>query len=188
GVFEDWSAVTVEYRDTAGDTAHRDYNGYGGLHYTDTSGRNDIITCKTAVDDTNVYFYAATRETLSPHTDPNWMLLLIDADKDNSTGWFGYDFLVNQSVISETATTLKRYVPENADGPWAAQGSLDYRRGEKELEIAVPRALLNLSGDALTFDFHWCDNPAELKDPISLCTHGDSAPNRRFNYRCLWQK
>ncbi len=188
GAFEDWAAVTVEYRDTAGDTAHRDYNGYGGHHYTDTSGRNDIITCKTAVDSRNVYFYAAAREALSPHMDPNWMLLLIDADKDNSTGWFGYDFLVNQSVISETATTLMRYAPDSADGPWTALGSLDYRRGEKELEIAVPRALLNLSGDALTFDFHWCDNPAELKDPISLCTHGDSAPNRRFNYRCLWQK
>ena len=188
GGFEDWAAITVEYRDTAGDTAHRDYNGYGGLHYTDTSGRNDIITCKTAIDDGNVCFYAATREALSPHTDPNWMLLLIDADKDASTGWFGYDFLINQSVISDTTTTLMRYVPDSANGPWTAQGTLEYRRGEKELEVVVPRALLTLAGDALAFDFHWCDNPAELKDPISLCTHGDSAPNRRFNYRCLWKK
>lgn len=188
GSFEDWTAITVEYRDTAGDTAHRDYNGYGGLHYTDTSGRNDIITCKTAVDDENVHFYAAAREALTPSTDPNWMLLLIDADKNASTGWFGYDFLVNQPVISDTNTTLMRYAPESADGPWVAQGTLEYRRGEKELEVAVPRALLALTGDALTFDFHWCDNPVELKDPISLCTHGDSAPNRRFNYRCVWKK
>ncbi|NLV45928.1 MAG: hypothetical protein GXY07_15680 [Candidatus Hydrogenedentes bacterium] len=188
GAFEDWAAVTVEYRDTVGDTAHRDYNGYGGLHYTDTSGRNDIITCKTAVDDENVHFYAATHEALTPSTDPNWMLLLIDADKDNSTGWFGYDFLINQPVISDTNTTLMRYASDSADGPWVAQGTLEYRRGEKELEIAVPRALLALNGDALTFDFHWCDNPVELKDPISLCMHGDSAPNRRFNYRCVWKK
>jgi hypothetical protein len=27
-----------------------------------------------------------------------------------------------------------------------------------------------------------------LKDPISLCLAGDSAPNRRFNYRCIWKK
>lgn len=188
GNFADWAAVAVEYRDTAGDTAHRDYNGYGGLHYTDTSGRNDIVTCKTAVDDANAYFYAAARETLSPHTDPNWMLLLIDADKNPATGWYGYDFLVNKPVLSDTSTTLMRYVPENVDNPWAAQGTLAYRRGDKELEIAVPRALLALNGDALTFDFHWCDNPAELKDPISLCTQGDSAPNRRFNYRCVWKK
>ncbi len=53
-------ASSVEYRDTIGDTAHRDYNGYGGLHYTNDSGRNDIITCKVAVDGDNVYFYAET--------------------------------------------------------------------------------------------------------------------------------
>jgi hypothetical protein len=51
------------------------------------------------------------------------------------------------------------------------------------LEMAVPRKLLGLTGDAFTFDFHWCDNPT-----ISLCVSGDSAPNRRFNYRCSWRK
>ena len=45
-----------------------------------------------------------------------------------------------------------------------------------------------LSGDAFSFDFHWCDNPADLKDLISLSVNGDSAPNRRFNYRCIWRK
>ena len=42
--------------------------GYGGLHYKDDSGRNDIVTCKVAVDDDNVYFYAETNEPLTPHT------------------------------------------------------------------------------------------------------------------------
>ena len=49
GRFEDWAAVDVEYRDTVGDTIHRDYPGYGGLHYKDDSGRNDIVTCKLLV-------------------------------------------------------------------------------------------------------------------------------------------
>jgi hypothetical protein len=30
------------------------------------------------------------------------------------------------------------------------------------------------------------DIPAEWDDPVSLCTDGDTAPNRRFNYRCIW--
>ena len=55
------------------------------------------------------------------------------------------------------------------------------------LELAMPRKLLGLKGDAFTFDFHWCDNLTDLKDPISLCTSGDSAPNRRFNYRLIWK-
>lgn len=45
------------------------------------------------------------------------------------------------------------------------------------LDLAVPRKLLGLKGDAFTFDSHWCDNPSELKDPVSLCTSGESAPN-----------
>jgi hypothetical protein len=65
---------------------------------------------------------------------------------------------------------------------------LDYRCSGKALELAVPRKLLGLDGDAFTFDFHWSDNPADLSDPISLCVNGDSAPNRRFNYRCIWKR
>jgi hypothetical protein len=63
------------------------------------------------------------------------------------------------------------------------------KRVEHKLELAIPRKAIGLpDGDALSFDFHWCDNPAELKDPISLCASGDSAPNRRFNFRCIWKK
>ncbi|MHB9011248.1 MAG: hypothetical protein ACYC49_03360, partial [Ignavibacteriaceae bacterium] len=91
GDFTDWNNVKVEYRDTKGDTFHRDYNGYGGLHYINNSGRNDIITSKVAVDNENVYFYAETNEVLTPYTGHNWMLLLIDADKNPNTGWYGYD-------------------------------------------------------------------------------------------------
>jgi hypothetical protein len=57
-----------------------------------------------------------------------------------------------------------------------------------ELVIAVPRTLLGLKGDAVSFDFKWADNPTDLKEPMSLCTSGDTAPNRRFNYRFLWRK
>jgi len=38
------------------------------------------------------------------------------------------------------------------------------------------------------YDFKWSDNPVGMNDPISLCTGGDTTPNRRFNYRCNWRK
>lgn len=188
GDFSDWAGVTVVYRDTVGDTLQRDYNGYGGLHYRNDSGRNDIVTCKVAVDESNICFYAETKQPLTPHTDTNWMLLLIDADKDHKTGWFGYDFLLNRNTIDETTTTLARHDASAGDGPWVAISRISYRYAGNALEMAIPRDALRLSGDAIAFDFHWCDNPVELKDPISLCTDGDSAPNRRFNYRCVWKK
>ncbi len=67
GDFADWQNITVEYRDTIGDTIHRDYNGYGGAHYKDDTGRNDITTAKVAFDSDNVYFYVETNEPLTPH-------------------------------------------------------------------------------------------------------------------------
>ena len=188
GEFSDWAGLEVEYRDTVGDTVHRDYPGYGGLRYTNDLGRNDIVTCKVAVDRSMVYFYVEANEALTSHTGKNWMLLLIDADHNPSTGWYGYDYLINQHVVDEKTTTLQRYDANAPGGPWVEVARLDYRYSGKALEMAVPRKLLGLTGDAFTFDFHWCDNPTELKDPISLCTAGDSAPNRRFNYRCIWKQ
>jgi len=188
GSFDDWAGVGLEYRDTVGDTFHRDYDGYGGLHYTNNTGRNDIITCKVAVDRYMVYFYVETKEALTPHTGSNWMLLLIDADLNPNTGWYGYDYLINWRVVDEKTTTIMRYDQGTPKHPWLEVASLKYRYSGKALEMAVPRKLLDLKGDAFTFDFHWCDNPTDLKDPISLCISGDSAPNRRFNYRCIWKK
>jgi len=43
-----------------------------------------------------------------------------------------------------------------------------------------------LEKDAFTFDFKWSDNAGELTDPIAFCLNGDTAPNRRFNYRFIW--
>jgi hypothetical protein len=186
GDAREWKQVKVEYRDTVGDTIHRDYNGYGGLHYKNDSGRNDIIAGKVAVDRKNVYFLAETNDPLTPHTGKNWMLLLIDADKNPKTGWYGYDYLINQDILNSKTTTIKRF--DTKSRSWTAVAKLGYAYKGNTLELAVPRKILGLKGSKLTFDFHWCDNPAELKDPISLCVNGDSAPNRRFNYRCIWRE
>ncbi len=188
GDFADWDGVKVEYRDTVGDTFHRDYPGYGGLHYKDDSGRNDLVTAKVAVDEKLLYFSAETSDPLTPHTDKQWMLLLIDADQNHKTGWYGYDYLINKKVKDDKSTSLMRYSPESAETPWVDVCDVDYRYSGKLLELALPRALVELDGEAISFDFHWCDNPSELADPISLCTAGDSAPNRRFNYRCIWKR
>jgi hypothetical protein len=186
GNFDDWKKIKTEYRDTIGDTAHRDYPGYGGLHYKNNSGRNDIIISKVAIDKKNISFFAETKEPLTPYTGNNWMLLLIDADKNSKTGWHGYDFLVNKNFVNKNYTTLKQY--SKASNSWVDKAHIPFRYKGNKLELSIPRNKLQLTGNSITFDFHWADNPADIKSPISLCTDGDSAPNRRFNYRCIWKK
>lgn len=186
GTFKDWDKVSTEYRDTKGDVTHRDYNGYGGNHYINNSGRNDIILSKVGVDKDNIYFYVETADKLTPSSDPNWMLLLIDADNNASTGWYGYDFIINKNVVDAQSTELMRYDTQAAE--WKKVQTLPYCVKDNQLELAVSRKDLELLGDSFVFDFKWADNPADLKDPISLCTDGDAAPNRRFNYRYIWKK
>ena len=186
GQFDKWKKIKIEYRDTKGDITHRDYKGYGGNHYINNSGRNDIVLSKVAVDKENVYFYVQTANPITSSTDPNWMLLLIDADNNYSTGWYGYDYLINQSVVDNTSTQIKWY--DNTKNEWVKKNVLAYKAKGNCLELAVSRKDLGLLEDAFVFDFKWADNPKELKDPISLCTDGDTAPNRRFNYRCIWKK
>jgi hypothetical protein len=188
GNFDDWGAITTEFRDTKGDVAHRDYNGYGGMHYTNTSGRNDILTAKVAVDAKNISFYVETDKPLTPHDGGNWMLLLVDADNNSATGWHGYDFVINKKVSSDRKTTVMRYNAANEKNPWQQVAQVGYRYVGNMLEVSVPRSALGLSADKFTIDFKWSDNPADLNDIISLCVNGDTAPNRRFNYRFIWNK
>ena len=188
GEFDDWHSIAVEFRDASHDTFHRDYPGYGGMHYRNDSGRNDIITCKVAIDPQHINFFVETREALTAHTDRNWMLLLINADSSHATGWHGYDFIINHELIDEKTTTLKKFIDQDSKTEWQTVSRLKYRANGNRMEIAVPRELLAVSENSITFDFHWCDNPQDLINPISLCTHGDSAPNRRFNYRFIWNQ
>ena len=79
---------------TVGIVLHRDHNGYGGLHYTDTTGRNDIIEATVSVTRKNVIFSVTAADNLTPSTDAHWMLLYLDTDNDASTWWEGFDFFI----------------------------------------------------------------------------------------------
>ena len=51
------------------------------------------------------------------------------------------------------------------------------------LELSVSRAMLGLAEGAPAFDFHWADNIRGFDGVSEFGLNGDSAPNRRWNYR-----
>ncbi len=175
----------VEFYDTRGDVAHRDYNGYGGLHYTNTSGRNDIVLTKVAMDDASICFRVECDSVLTSYSDPNWMLLLLNSDCDASTGWGGYDYIINHSVKSSGLTTLKRY--DSRSGAWVEVADIPLNVEANVMTVNIPLTALHIEpADAGMIDFKLTDNAQSLNDPIDLCVNGDTAPNRRFNYRFKW--
>ena len=185
GNLGDWQHVRP-YADTRGDVIHRDHDGSGNLHYTDSTGRNDIIATRVAVGKRDLYFSAETASSLTPYNDPRWMLLLIDSDQDAATGWHGFDYIVNLKVVSERLTTLQRFNDETRQ--WELAAEIPYATKGNVLEVSIPRKLLGKGRNHIALDFKWTDNPSSLDDIISLCTSGDTAPNRRFAYRFTWKR
>jgi hypothetical protein len=179
GTFSDWTGVHPEYRDFQGDTLHRDHIGWNkSLRYTNTTGRNDIIRAHVSHDQNTVAFHVSCSADISPGTDPNWMRLYIDLDQNPKTGWNGYDLLVNRTAPTDDGLSVCRIgggkTTELACAPYAVKG--------KDLELALPRSLFG-GTPLLRFDFKWADNQLKDGDIIEFAINGDSAPDRRFNYR-----
>jgi uncharacterized protein (DUF1330 family) len=183
GTFDDWQPVGPEYRDTLGDCIHRDHPGFGKLHYRNDTGRNDLVLSKSAFDTEHIYFFVQTLHPITPSTDPQWMLLLIDTDRNPQTGWLGYDILVNGQVANATSTSIQRW----HNGKWREIRRAAYRVNGNGLELALPRQMIQPTASTdlnyPTFDFHWADNVQNLDSPSQFGVNGDSAPNRRWNYR-----
>ena len=176
GQFNEWDAVTPEFRDTLGDPVHRNYAAFGknaGTYINDT-GRNDIASAKVSFDASRVYFLVRTSGPLIKADHGDWMTLYIDSDHDPKTGWLGYDLRVSPAT---------RTVEKNVDGKyeWTKVGDVEIAVGADAVELSIPRSLV--SGDII--DFKWTDNCFKRGDWTDFTLNGDAAPNDRFNYRAI---
>ncbi|HIW19940.1 MAG TPA: hypothetical protein IAA49_05260, partial [Candidatus Alistipes pullicola] len=178
GDFDQWRWVKKSYYDHVGDVTHRNSPGnFAAGPYINETGRNDIVESKVARDNDYVYFYVKTADALTPHTDPYWMLLFIDADKSHETGWEGYDLLVNAEFKNDRTSTVKTYDGES----WSGSKGVAFRYEGNEMMVRIPRSYFG-SGK-LAFDFHWADGIQKLGDIEEFFLNGDQAPSRRANYR-----
>jgi hypothetical protein len=178
--FEQWQSVGPEFPGHVGSTVPRDHAGVAGLHYTNRSGRNNPVAMKVARDATHAWFYVRTREALSSDTDPNWMWLLIDTDRDTRTGWQGFDFIVNRTREDGVG-----WLERNTGGwNWQRVAPVGSRVEGCELHLAIPRTALGLApGHSLAIDFKWADNLQHPGDPLDFYLGGDTAPSGRFRFR-----
>lgn len=181
GDFAQWSDVGPEYRDTIGDTAHRDHPGYNTVtRLRNTTGRNDFVLMKVARDEQFLYFYAKTPEAMTEFTDTDWMVLFLNTDRNPDTGWQGYDIAINRRMNSSSTSIVEH----TANGwNWQPKCKARFTLRGNELMLALPRATLGLAkGNVIDIAFKWADN-FQLEDNIDAFTlNGDSAPAGRFNY------
>ena len=182
GNFDDWTAVQPSFQTDPGTPVWRDYRGSGKAGpYVNHTGRNDIIETKVSYNGDNVYFYARTNNFTTNFTDPNWMLLFLNTDANYTTGWLGYDFVINRAVHSSEETSLERSNGSNSY-VWTQVGDMPYAMRGKELELMIPRQFLNISSSPVTIHFKWTDNIQQDGMWSDFTLNGDAAPPDRFNF------
>lgn len=179
GRFSEWTDVKPIFVDPLGDVAHRNWlRADRKINYINETGRNDIVYCRVTHDTKNAYFYVKTAQKLTAPTGKNWMLLFVDSDRSAKTGWSGYDFLINK-----TASGGKTSVSKWSGKGWVTVATVPIRYKASELELSVPLQTLKQTPGKVKLDFHWVDNIQQLNTMTDFFLNGDSAPDRRFNYR-----
>jgi len=175
----DWDEVLPDYNHYKGNTENRDHKGQGPtVTYTNSSGRNDIIKAKVARDVENIYFYVETAVGLTDESDANWMRLFIDIDRDKSTGWEGYDYMLNRESPTDSIS-----VEQSVDNwDWVKVGAAAYVVTDNIMEVKVNRKTVNALSDSLNFKFKWSDNSITDGNIMDFYVNGDAAPGGRFNF------
>ena len=183
---DQWTTAEPYYAAYIGNTAHRDAKGYGSFHYTETSGRNDIIGARIARDTDTVWFFVECNETITPYTDSLWMNLYIDSDQE-SKGWETFDFIVNKSPASADTLVLEKFMGNGYDTEKVAD--VKYRVEGKTMAVEIPKSALGLEGNDYTVNFAWTDNVHDegdyskfSGDIMDFYLSGDVAPGARFKF------
>jgi len=175
----DWDDVLPDYIHYQGNTEHREHKGQGpSLIYTNFSGRNDINRAKVARDAEYLYFYVKTTERLTDKNSANWMRLYINIDRDRSTGWEGYDYILNRKSPTDSILVEK----SDDSWSWTKVGSADYMVTDNILEVKISSEVLNVFSDSLNFEFKWSDNSITDGNIMDFYVNGDAAPGSRFNF------
>ena len=179
GTFDQWNHINVEYTDVQNDAVDRNAQGGGTITYTNTSGRNDIVAAKVTADTKNLYFYVQTAENISAlDTDSSWMQLYLNTDRE-TTGWYGYDFIINHKAKDNSTTTVAKY-----DGSeFVTHGEVAYKVEGNEMMIAVPLEMLGITGyKEINVEFKWADSETVYDEMEDFYCDGDAAPLGRLNY------
>ena len=111
------------------------------------------------------------------------MQLFIDADQNATTGWYGYDYVVNYQAKDEFTTTVAKYNGTDGKFGFESVGEVSYRAKDNEMMIAVPLEMLGIEGyKEINVEFKIADSETVYDEMEDFYCDGDVAPLGRLNY------
>ncbi|CAF1357391.1 unnamed protein product, partial [Adineta ricciae] len=147
--FTQWNNVTPYYVDDSFDIPSRDHPRYGdqGGKLIDRSQRNDLATMQIARDNRSLYFHLRTNGRFVDGNNFTWLFL--NTDNNYSTGWVGFDYLVD---LGESQ--LKKNV--NNTDHWQNQQIVDIvNNNNNELHFSLSRQSLQINQTEIYLQFKW---------------------------------
>ena len=185
---DQWTSVEPYYAAYIGNTFDRDSTGYGDTHYTETSGRNDIIGAQVARDGDYVYFLVECAENITPYTDSLWMNLYIDTDQQNQ-GWNTFEYVVGKTTGTADKLVLEKFTAADDYAKTEKVADVEYKVDGRYMTVKIAKSDLGLTGDDYTINFSWTDNVHDEGDDtkfsgdiMDFYISGDVAPGARFKY------
>lgn len=149
------------YTDLRGDTALRDFAGaVESLHYTNNSGRNDIVSVGVSNDGKNMYILIECAEEITPYTDDCWLNILLRTGNS--------EYTINKQGPGVLSSETESVICENV-----LQGNRFW--------IKIPFA--NLKDKGKTCALRVMDHVEE--GVLGIYSQGDSAPlgNLFYEYK-----
>ncbi len=184
GSFDQWNDITLSYRDATGETYDRNAGGFGGIAYVNSSFKNDLKSTKVVCDTEYAYFYVEANGAISSYNkNASWMKLYIDIDSEKSTGWYGYDYIVNYSPSSSTKTSVAKSTSSSSYSYSVVDSNISYRIEGKMMMVKVPLSALGITDyNDISFSFKWADSESVIDTMEEMYTDGDTMPHGRLNY------
>ena len=184
GDFNQWDQVQVTYRDPSGDTMARNCEGFGDNVYTNSTGRNDIVSTKVTSDDNYMYFCIETAKPIQKYNKAStWLNIYLDTDDNASTGWYGYDYIVNYGQVNDYTTQIAKANSNGKTYSFSVSSTATMKVNLRKMMVAVPLSALGITDpDAIIVNFKVADSTSTIKTMEAFYTDGDVAPLGRLNY------
>ncbi len=187
GSFAQWRHIGPLFVNNVGLAVHRNSPGWGDKHYINESGRNEIVASKFTYDLKNVYFWVKTRKPITSWRDRSWMLLFLHVPHPGIHAWMGYNYVVDRRVLNNHTSVVEQNV--NGKYQWRSVGKAKIRVEGNELQMAIPRAALGITGVMpKEIHFKWADNIQQNGSWTDFYLNGDCGPPFRFYYRAKIRK
>ncbi|MBQ7646864.1 MAG: hypothetical protein IJS94_06305 [Clostridia bacterium] len=191
GGFEQWDDILVTYSDPTGDNADRGSRVFGNKTVKDNSGNNDIRYAKVTQDRKYLYFYIDVPETVDDEpnviseyvADTSWMQIFINTDMNAETGFYGFDYIINDTVKDDKTSTLAKAKTNGKEFSFEYSSDIEYRVKDNKMMIKVPLEALGITDySKIQFAFKIVDSDTKITTMEQMYSEGDCAPIGRLSY------